>query len=234
MARNATQTKTQISVLVADFSRMSCQLLASALAHSRYNLNVVATPITCAEALDSMRTHNPDVALVSANLQDGPLMGFRVLQELSAASPKTRAVVLMESSQRDLVIDAFRAGASGIFCRTDSIERLGKCLSSVHSGQIWASSRELQYLLETLSQAIPLRVVGPRTTNLLTRRESQVVRLVAEGLTNREISRKLSLSEHTVKNYLFKAYDKLGVSTRVELTLYALSQSSGFAFPEGQ
>lgn len=228
------QVKAEVSILVADFSRMSCQLLASALAHSRHSLKVVATPVTCAEALDCLRTRNPDVALVSANLQDGPLMGFRVLQGISAASPKTRAVALLESSQRDLVIDAFRAGASGIFCRTDSIDKLGKCLSRVHAGQIWASSRELQYLLETLSHAIPLRVVGPHAAKLLTPRETQVIHLVAEGLTNREISRKLSLSEHTVKNYLFKAYDKLGVSTRVELTLYALSHSSGFAFPEGQ
>ncbi len=213
-----------ISVLVADSNRMGCQLLAAALKDRPYHFNVITYAVNSAEILNAAKKHAPHVALISANLQDGALTGFKVLRELRASHPKTRAIMLLDSPERDLVVDAFRGGARGVFCRADSIGRLCKCLYSVHIGQIWASSNELQFLLEALAEAASLRVVDAQGINLLTKREGQVVHLVAEGLTNREISRELKLSEHTVKNYLFRIFDKLGVSTRVELTLCAFSQ----------
>ena len=101
----------------------------------------------------------------------------------------------------------------------------------MHKGQIWASSNELQFLLEALAEAAPLRVVNAQGINLLTKREGQVVHLVAEGLTNRGISRELNISEHTVKNYLFRIFDKLGVSSRVELTICAFSNQPPASTP---
>ena len=86
-------------------------------------------------------------------------------------------------------------------------------------GEIWASKTELCYLLEALSDSAPAPITDSKGLNLLTKREEDVVRLVAEGLTNREISERLSLSEHTVRNYLFRIFDKLGISSRVELVL---------------
>jgi DNA-binding NarL/FixJ family response regulator len=76
----------------------------------------------------------------------------------------------------------------------------------------------------SLAQVKPLRLQDARGVNLLSQREEKVVRLVAEGLTNKQISAELGLSEHTVRNYLFKIFDKLGVSTRVELVLYCLQE----------
>jgi len=70
-----------------------------------------------------------------------------------------------------------------------------------------------------------VRLVDNDSANLLTKREEDLVRLVADGLSNRDIARKLNLSEHTVKNYIFRIFEKLGVSNRVELVLYALSNS---------
>jgi DNA-binding CsgD family transcriptional regulator len=72
--------------------------------------------------------------------------------------------------------------------------------------------------------ATPLRMVNPRGQTLLTKREDDVVNLVVDGLSNRETAQKLGLTEHTVSNYLFRIYEKLGISTRVELVLYALRQ----------
>ncbi len=220
-----------IAVLVADSNRMGCQLLAAALKHRPYHFNVITYAVNSAEILNAVMKHAPHVALISVNLQDGPLIGFKVLRELRAAHLKTRVIMLLDSPDRDLVVDAFRAGAHGIFYRADSIGRLCKCVYSVHKGQIWASSNELQFLLEALAEAAPLRVVNAQGINLLTKREGQVTHLVAEGLTNREISRELNLSEHTVKNYLFRIFDKLGVSTRVELTLCAFSQQQAASEP---
>jgi DNA-binding CsgD family transcriptional regulator len=81
----------------------------------------------------------------------------------------------------------------------------------------------MQFVLEALGQVAPLHIVNAKGKSLLSKREEEVVACVAEGLTNREIARQLTLSEHTVKNYLFRIFDKLGISGRVELVLYALS-----------
>jgi DNA-binding NarL/FixJ family response regulator len=132
--------------------------------------------------------------------------------------------MLLDTRERQLVIDAFRCGAHGVVFRDEPLETLGKCIHAVNQGQIWASSEHLGYILEALSQQVPMRLQDAHGIDLLSKREEAVVRQVAEGLTNREISIRLKLSEHTVRNYLFKIFDKLGVSTRVELVLYCLQE----------
>ena len=92
-----------------------------------------------------------------------------------------------------------------------------------HAGQIWASSREVKYALEALSCGPSIRAVDVGDLNLLTRRELQVVQSLAEGLTNRESGLGLCLSRHTIKNYVRKIFDKLGVSNRVELIVRTCS-----------
>ena len=214
----------RIAVLVADESRMGCQLLESALKRSRYRLDVVACAVTQAEILESLDTQPVDVALINEHLQDGRFRGFQVLQELRASHRKVRAILLFVSLHNDLVVEAFYAGARAVFCRTEPVESLRKCIQAVYSGQLWASSNALQLILGSLVNAPPLRVVSARGRILLAKREDQVVNLVVEGLTNREISTKLGLSEHTVCNYLFRVYNKLGISRRVELVLYVMRQ----------
>ena len=93
----------------------------------------------------------------------------------------------------------------------------------VHHGQIWATAQQIDYLIDLITQVASLRVVNANGNTLVTPREEQVVALVAEGLSNREIAQELGLSEHTVKKYLFRIFDKLGISTRVELVLYAVN-----------
>ena len=85
--------------------------------------------------------------------------------------------------------------------------------------------------MRAFSQLTPMRVVNSDGLRLLTNREEDVVRLVAEGLQNRDIARQLELSEHTIKNYLFHIFDKLGVSSRVELVLYAVSTTERLRIP---
>ena len=88
------------------------------------------------------------------------------------------------------------------------------------AGQVWANSKELRYLLEALAVAVPSRATAADGTSILSPREATIVELVVQGLTNREIGSSLDLSEHTVRNYVYRIYDKLGVSNRVELTAY--------------
>ena len=147
---------------------------------------------------------------------------MHVLRELQDSHPQTRFVLLCKSLNNDLVVDAFRAGAMGVFCRTESFVRLCKCIRVVHQGQVWASSDQLRLMLGALKKASPLRMTSANGPNRLAKREAQVVDLVAEGLTNRDIALKLGITEHTVSNYLFRIYNKLGISSRVELVLYVM------------
>jgi DNA-binding NarL/FixJ family response regulator len=111
-----------------------------------------------------------------------------------------------------------------LFCFSQYPFRLlCKGIQSVHRGQVWANSEQMQFLIEGLSQVPSLHMVNSRGIRLLTPREERVVALVADGLSNREVAQELSLSEHTIKKYLFRIFDKLGISSRVELVLYALS-----------
>jgi len=93
-------------------------------------------------------------------------------------------------------------------------------------GQVWATSREIRIALDALSSAPTIRALNAGGLSLLSQRELQVVHHLAEGLTNREIGACLGLSRHTIKNYLLKIFDKLGVSNRVEQLFLTLSQSS--------
>jgi DNA-binding NarL/FixJ family response regulator len=165
-----------------------------------------------------------DVAVLALNHQNGEPHDLALLRRLHLAYPRTTKVLLLESCDRDLVVSAFRSGARGLFCFADSPFRaLCKCIQVVHQGQIWATSQQVAHLVDLVSQVPSLRVVNVQGDNLLTPREEQVVALVAEGFANREIAQELGLSEHTVKKYMFRIFDKLGISTRVELVLYAVS-----------
>jgi DNA-binding NarL/FixJ family response regulator len=213
-----------VNVIVAEASEMYCQLVQSAFRPRRFRVAVVASAVESVRALKLLKECEPDVAIISDHLHEGPGAGFAVLRELRALQTKTRAVMLLSSRDRAPIIDAFRSGAHGVIFRDEPFETLSKCIHAVHQGQVWANSQHLGYLLETLAQVKPLRLQDARGANLLSQREEKVVRLVAEGLTNKQISVELELSEHTVRNYLFKIFDKLGVSTRVELVLYCLQE----------
>jgi DNA-binding CsgD family transcriptional regulator len=137
-----------------------------------------------------------------------------------------KSVILLDSHQRNMVVDAFRVGARGVFSLSQSgFKALCRCVEQVHAGQIWANSTELSEVTEAFFQLAPIRVVNADGLRLLTKREEDVVRFLSEGLQNRDIAKELKLSEHTVKNYLFHIFDKLGVSSRVELVLYAVSSN---------
>ncbi len=220
-----------IRVLAADSTRMNSQLLTEALGREKRFI-VSEANVNARELAHLTRTERPQVALISSELEDNPRLGLEVVREIRSASPDTRIVVLLDESEPAAVIEAFRAGARGIFCRTESLKSLAKCIQSVHAGQVWANSAQLRYLLDALAEALPMSVVNSKGVPLLSRREQEVVHCVAEGLTNREIAGRLHLTEHTVKNYLFRIFDKLGVSSRVEVVLYAFSNGRTAFLPQ--
>jgi two-component system nitrate/nitrite response regulator NarL len=214
----------EINLLLAVEHRMDGQLFQNVLERPRQRLKVVYC-VSKAECTASVSSHALDIALVSESLYDGPLTGFQLVNELRNLSPKTRSIMLLKTENSDLVVDAFRAGAKGVFCRSECISLLPKCIRAVHKGQIWANSKHLDSAMEAFASAAPLRLTSVTGGRLLTQREEDVVKLIVEGFSNRQAAHKLGLTEHTVSNYLFRIYDKLGLSSRVELVLYSLKEN---------
>jgi DNA-binding NarL/FixJ family response regulator len=213
-----------INILILEQNQMNCQLVARALRPRRYRVAVVASTVESARAGALLKETQPDVAVISACLQAGPVDGFSLLREMRSSRARTRAIMLLDKRDRELVTEAFRYGAHGVVFRDEPLETLCKCIHAVHDGQVWANSQQLGYLLDALSTSMPMHLQDARGANMLSKREEDVVRRVADGMTNREISRELRLSEHTIRNYLFRVYEKLGISNRVELVLYCLQQ----------
>jgi DNA-binding NarL/FixJ family response regulator len=210
-----------IRVLVADSTHMHTQLLTEALKLDPA-LEVVAGNST--GLIETATQHDVNVSVISSHLEEDPNRGLEVLRELRAALPKVRAILLLDSSKRETILEAFQAGARGVFSHYESLENLCKCVRQVHAGQIWASSQQISFAVEALAVTPTVRAVDARGFDLLSKRELEVVRSLAGGLTNREIAERLGLSQHTIKNYLFRVFDKLGVSSRMELLCLTLAQ----------
>lgn len=218
-----------IGVLVADSNPMQSQLLTGAL-RRRPEFAVHSCELNLDIILDALDADEIHVLVFKAD--QGGRSDFSLLRRLHNLHPQIDKIVLLDSYDRELVVNAFRAGARGLFCFAHHPFRLlCKCIQCVYDGQVWANSEQLQFLLDALSQTSLPRIVNVKGEKLLTEREEQVVALVADGFSNREIARDLKLSEHTIKKYLFRVFDKLGVSSRVELVLYAVNHSESEAPP---
>ena len=209
-----------VRLLVADDTRLHTTLLADALKRDGA-FEVMGSDSQ--ELISRAHLHNIDVLLLSSDLDEQPGRGFEVLRQVRALHPDVRAVVLLDSSKNESVLEAFRAGARGVLSRQESISTLSKCIRSVHDGQIWADSQQLVLLVKAVFSSRGVPAINAHSMERLSKREMEIVECVALGLSNRKIAERLGLSQHTVKNYLFKVYDKLEVSSRVELLSMAIN-----------
>jgi DNA-binding NarL/FixJ family response regulator len=218
-----------VSIVVADGTRIHTHLLADAL-RADVGLHVVAAASNSEELLAAVTRVPIDVAVISRCLDDQPGRGTQVLREMRALRPQIKGVILLDSSKPEDVLECFRAGARGIFSKQERLESLSKCIRSVHEGQVWARSVDLDHALEALANSPLVAATDHKGIELLSAREREVIQHLAGGMTNREIADALGLSSHTVKNYLFRIFDKLGVSNRTEL-LY-LTMNNAQALPK--
>ncbi|HLM79349.1 MAG TPA: response regulator transcription factor [Terriglobales bacterium] len=218
-ARTPTVETEIVQVVVADSSPIQSQLLTRAL-KSRRDFQVSAVALEASALHDFLQSNQADVVLIAGN----HLADLSLLRWLRVSYPNIAPVLLAENDGRELVVNALRAGAKGIFLFTQTpFTMLCKCIHCVSQGQVWINSRQMSYVVDALSEVPTLRVVNSTGRSLLTPREEQVVALVADGLTNRGVASELGLSEHTIKKYLLRIFDKVGISSRVELVLYAMS-----------
>ena len=216
-------TSDAIGVLIADSNRMQAQLLTSAL-RRHPEFDITTCPMDTLSILQAVSAKPPQIALLSLDAPANVGETVTTLRRFHLSHPEIPKALLVDTCDRELVVSAFRSGARGIFPITDAnLRLLCKCLLRVAAGQIWANTEQLNYLMDLISEVPSLRVLNSGGSPLLTPREEQVVALVAEGLGNREIARELNLSQHTIKKYLYRIFEKLGISSRVELVLYAVN-----------
>jgi len=212
-----------ISVVVADSNQTQSQLLCGAL-RRQGTFKVAACEANLADCLSTLESDPVGVLLLADGLADDRDRLYELLRGVHTSYQNIAIVLLLDNYDRELVVNSLRAGARGLFCLASMpFKSLCRCIISVHQGQYWTNTEQMRFVIDALSIAPSLHVINSRGQVVLTPREEQTVNLVTEGLNNRDIARQLNLKENTVKKSLLRIYDKVGVSNRVELVLYALS-----------
>jgi DNA-binding NarL/FixJ family response regulator len=201
-------------VLIYDTSNLQCELLAASLERLRPELEVNC--ICDCESIVSLLTADPAWVVIVSD--SGGATNALLVKSLQARSIDVPLVFVMPEGSTERVIEALRLGASGIVYGSDNLAQLAACIDRVSQGQVWLKHVNLGVIFERLVQPGG-RMTDVSGKNLLSSREEEISRLVAEGMSNREVSRTLHITESTVKNALCHIYEKLGVSNRVELTI---------------
>lgn len=166
------------------------------------------------QALRAVREQAPDVLVL--DLRMPRMSGLELLRALRAEGMATRAVVFTAAVDDDEVVEAVRLGVRGVVLKEMASDMLVKCLRTVHEGGTWLARDSVGRVLDRMTRRESAR---QEAGSSLTPRETDVVRLVAEGLRNREIAERLGIGEGTVKIHLHHAYEKLGVDSRLELAV---------------
>jgi DNA-binding NarL/FixJ family response regulator len=220
MARvNALPAKTngteKLRLILADAHPLALKGMQHVL-ESESDFVVVACCSTAAETVETAIEHHPDVLILDFHLPDRGSM--RVLQEIATSAPQTRVVLLASSLGEHETLEAVRLGVKGIVLTELAVASLAHSVRRVARGQMWIENGSFAGVVSRLArhdtQMHDLR-------QRLTRREMEVVQLVAEGLRNKDITARLAISEGTVKIHLHNIYGKLGTNDRVQLALRA-------------
>jgi DNA-binding NarL/FixJ family response regulator len=168
------------------------------------------------ETLQAVRQLRPDILLLDLRLPE--MDGLAVLHKLRQAERPTRVVLLTAEVDEDNLLEAIRLGVGGLVLKELAVPLLIQCIREVHAGGQWLERRSVSRAMGKMLQ----REAGAwEIANLLTPRETEIVRLVASGLRNKEIADKLAISEGTVKSHLHCSYEKLHVDSRIALLRYA-------------
>jgi DNA-binding NarL/FixJ family response regulator len=217
--------RSKIRIVVADdhpiFRDGLCKLLAL-----EEDFEVVAQAQDGRQVLDVLQQHEPDILLLDLKMPG--LDGLATLQRLQVAKNKTRVIVLTASDDKNEFVQAMKLGTSGIVLKQTATELLIKSIRKVHAGEIWLDSHTTAAVIRQFvandDQPAPPPQSAPRDRERspLSQREREIVALVAQGFKNKEMAEKMFISEQTVKNHLHNIFDKLGVSDRLELALYAI------------
>jgi DNA-binding NarL/FixJ family response regulator len=207
-----------LTVVIADDHAIFRQALHLTLVHRARGVAVAGEAENCDQTLQVVAARQPDILLLDLGMPKKTLRDL--LQEIHSASPKTRVIILTGFADADTVALAARVGAKGFALKSGPLEPLLEAIQRVGRGEVWADP-----MLSVTSYREFLRFAGgeaadqPDPLRALSQREMEVVKLVAEGLSNRDVATRLSISEKTVTSHLNHIFEKLGVTSRLQAAL---------------
>jgi RNA polymerase sigma factor (sigma-70 family) len=216
-----------ISIVVADDHPVVLHGLADVL-RANSDMNVVAVCSDGATALEAIRKWSPNVAVLDI-LMPG-LTGLDVLARIVADGLATKVVFLTATASDAQLVRAVSDGAQAIVLKEEALSELVQCIRAVAEGRVWLPLAVINAALEREAKR---RSKSQILTQLLTIRERQVVLLIADGLSNKEVGRRLQVSEGTVKIHLHNIYQKLQVNNRTALATLAVTHRDELALPGG-
>ena len=191
------------------------------------DIKIVGEASNGREALEQINLNSPDVLLLDLKMPE--LDGIGVLQALQSINSKIKIVVFTASEDKNEYVQAMKLGCSGIVLKQTDPHLIAKSIRKVSGGEIWLDSHTTAAVMRQFASndgpvigATPSPSAKARERNPLSQREREIVALVAQGYKNKEMAEKMFISEQTVKNHLHNIFDKLGVSDRLELALYAI------------
>jgi DNA-binding NarL/FixJ family response regulator len=164
----------------------------------------------------------PDILLLDLAMPKFP--GLEVLRQLLAGTPiPTRTIMLTAAIEDEQITEALRLGAKGVILKDSATELLVKSVRCVVAGEFWVGRSNVHGLVQALQTAHTMQPEDPVKKFALTAREMEVLTAIVEGYSNKEIAKRFSISEQTVKHHLSSIFDKVGVSNRLELALFSVN-----------
>jgi DNA-binding NarL/FixJ family response regulator len=203
-----------VRLVLADDHRIILEGLEQLFQREK-DFEVMATVTTGEEALKAVRKHHPDVLVLDIRMPKGD--GLSVLRQIHTEKLPTRVVLLTATLDEDEMLEAMQNGVSGLVLKESAAVGLVQTVRRVQRGERALEPSLVSRALDRLAQ----REDAKKIAEVLSKRETEIVKMVAAGLRNKEIALKLSIGEGTVKTHLHTIYEKLGVHGRVELTMYA-------------
>ncbi|MGH9344416.1 MAG: response regulator [Terriglobia bacterium] len=192
------------------------------LLESEPGMRVVGEAAEGVEAVRLVRELRPHVLLLDLVLRQQS--GLDVLRDSAAVDADARTIILTAAIEKAEIAQALQLGARGIVLKESATELIVESIRSVMKGQYWVGRENVSDVVHLLNRLLPRAGAKDARQNFgLTSREMEVVTAIVAGYSNKEIAHKLSLSEQTVKHHITNIFDKLGVSNRMELTLFAVS-----------
>ena len=180
------------------------------------DMNVLAYCTSTGEIQEKIRQERPDLLILDLGFRDRN--GLDLVRELRRENVPIKVIVLTNGLDDEQTIDTLRLGVQGVLLKNMPAHLLPQCIRKVHAGGQWMEKQSLGHAFEKMLR----REAGARRmATILTDRETEIMCLVAQGMSNRLISERLSVGEGTVKVHVHNIYSKLGVNNRVDLTLYA-------------
>ena len=182
------------------------------------DFQVLARCINGEEALAAVRQHNPDILVLDLHIPGPGGDGLEILRTLRREKLPTKAVMLAAALEEDEIVEALQLGVRGVVLKELAPQLLVECIRKVYAGEQWLDKQLSNLALEALLRR---ETAGRARSGVLSPRETEIVRMVAGGLGNRELAERLGVSEGTIKIHLHNIYKKLKVHSRLELVLHA-------------